>query len=513
MTVVDAPPKAGTREWTGLAVLALAVLMITFDMFVLLLALPGLTADLRPNAVEQLWILDVYGFMVGGFLVTMGTLGDRIGRRRLLMAGAVCFALASVLSAFATSPEMLIAARALLGIAGSTLAPSTLALVRTMFKDPKQMGFAVGIWAGGFTLGAVLGPVVGGLVLARFWWGAVFLVGVPIMVLLVVLCPLLVPEYRNPDAGRLDLASVALSLAATFAVVYALKEVARHGWRPLPLAVGLAGLALGVGFVRRQRRLPDPVLDVRLFANRSFSTMLSGLLLYGLVGASSMLFLTQYLQSVAGLSPLGAALCLLPGMAVGTLSATLSPVLGQRVRPAYLIGFGVFGVAAVFGWFTQLEPDSGPAGLAVGFAAMALFEGPLLALGTNLVVSAAPEEKAGSAASMAQVANEAGGALGVAVMGSVGTAVYVARLDAGGAASVPEAARENVAGAVAAAADLPAELGVPLLTAARAAFTDGMTAFAGVSVGVLVVAAVVIVALLRHVPPTGGHADPPAGNE
>jgi len=231
-------PRAGFREWAGLAVLAIAVMMITFDMFVLLLALPSLSADLHPSTVEQLWIIDIYGFLVAGFLLTMGTVGDRIGRRKLLMIGAACFAIASLLSAFATSPAMLIDARALLGIAGSTLAQSTLALVSTMFRDPKQIGVAVGIWAGGFTVGAILGPIVGGLLLAHFWWGSVFLVAVPIMVALIVLSAVLVPEYRNPDAGRIDAASVVLSLVAMLALVYALKELARHGWQPIPLVVG-----------------------------------------------------------------------------------------------------------------------------------------------------------------------------------------------------------------------------------------------------------------------------------
>ena len=507
----DVPTRAGRREWAGLAVLSLAVLMITFDMFVLLLALPGLSADLRPSAVEQLWILDVYGFMVGGFLVTMGTLGDRIGRRKLLMIGAACFAVASLLSAFATTAEMLIAARALLGIAGATLAPSTLALISNMFRDPRQRGVAIGIWAGGFTLGAILGPVVGGLMLAQFWWGSVFLLAVPVMALLLALCTVLVPEFTNPDAGRPDLVSVALSLTAMLAFVHALKELSRHGWQPVPLAIGVAGVALGAVFVRRQVHLTDPLLDVRLFRDRTFSTMLTGLLLYGIIGASSMLFVTQFLQSVAGMTPMGAALCLLPGMVVGTISATLSPVLGQRIRPAYLIGFGVLGVAAPFAWFTRLEPDSSPAVLVVGFGVMALFEGPLLSLGTHLVVGAAPPESAGSSSSMAQVANEAGGSLGLAIMGSIGAAVYVSRLAAtapgGLPAEVTATAQENLAGAVAVAPGLPAPLGDSLLGAARDAFADAMNVFAGIAVGILVVAAVVIIVLLRHVPPTGHQGD------
>ena len=507
MTAIETPPVAGRQEWAGLAVLSLATLMITFDMFVLLLALPGLSADLRPNSVQQLWILDIYGFMVGGFLVTMGTLGDRIGRRKLLMIGAVFFAIASLISAFATSPEVLIVSRALLGIAGSTLAPSTLALISNMFPDPKQMGLAIGIWGSSFTLGAILGPVVGGLMLAWFWWGSVFLLAVPIMVLLLLLCPLLVPEFKAPEAGRLDLVSALLSLVAMLAFIYGLKELSRNGVQVVPVIVGLVGIVIGAVFARRQLRSANPLLDLGMFRNRSFSTMLIGLLLYGIIGASSMMFITQHFQSVEGLTPLQSALCLLPGMAVATVSSAVSPILGQRVRPAYLIGFGLFGAAAAFAWFTQVEANSGPLVLIIGFAIIGLCEGPLLSLGTNLVVSAAPPEQAGSSSSMAQTANEAGAALGVAIMGSIGAAVYRAQIAYTMPAGVPAddatAAHENVASAGAVASHLPEQVGSALLSAAREAFNRGLTVFAAISTGILIIAALFIITMLKHVPPTG----------
>ena len=503
--MTEAPTRAGRREWTGLAVLSLAVTMITFDMFVLLLALPDLSADLRPTSVEQLWILDIYGFLVGGFLVTMGTLGDRIGRRRLLMIGAACFAVASVVSAFATSPGMLIASRALLGIAGATLAPSTLALISNMFRDPRQMGVAIGIWAGGFTLGAILGPIVGGLMLEHFWWGSVFLIGVPVMLVPLVLGRFLVPEFKDPNPGRLDLASVALSLAAMLAFSYGLKEVARDGWQPSPTVVGLAGLCLGVVFARRQLRLPNPLLDLALFRDRTVATMLAGLLMYGIIGASSMLFITQSLQSVSGLTPLGAALCLLPGMVVATVSATVAPVLAQRIRPAYLIGYGILGVAAVFVWFTRLDAHSSPVHLVVGFAIMGLCEGPLVSLGTSLVVGGAPPEKAGQSSSMAQTANEAGAALGVAIMGSIGAAVYAARLSvpAGLSDDVAARATENLASAVAEGTAQGGPLGGQLVAAARDAYAASLNVFGALGAGLLVVAALFVLTRLRHVPPTG----------
>ncbi|WP_028922526.1 MFS transporter [Pseudonocardia acaciae] len=510
MTENGAVRAAGRREWIGLATLALATLMITFEMFALLLALPKITEELRPSAAQQLWIVDVYGFMVGGLLITMGTLGDRVGRRKVLMVGAAGFAAASLVCAFATSADMLILGRALLGVAGSTLAPSTLALIRNMFPDPRQMGLAVGVWAGGFTLGAILGLVVGGVMLAHLWWGSTFLLAVPVMALLLVLCPVFVAEHRGSGTASLDVIGALLSVVTMIALSYGLKEITRHGWRPVPILVGLAGVGIGAVFVRRQLRGDHPLLDLRLFANRSFSTMLVGLVLYALIGASGLFYLTQFLQSVSGMTPLASALCLLPGMAVAAASGILSPLLARRIRPAYLISGGLVGMAAAYAMFSRLDASSGPGLVMLGFAVTALGEGPLLTLGTSLVVASAPPDKAGSSASMTQVANEAGASLGVAVMGSIGAAVYVGRLDdtapEGLAGDALAGARESVAGAVAAASDLPAQLGAPLVAAAREAFVSGMNVFATVSVGILLLAAVVIAARLRHVPPTGRRA-------
>src|ERR687895_225140 len=223
----DEAPRAGRREWIGLGVIALPCLLYSMDLTVLNVAVPHLSADLKPSSQQLLWIIDIYGFLVAGFLITMGTLGDRIGRRRLLLIGAVVFGAGSLLAAFSTSAEMLIAARALLGVAGATLAPSTLSLIFNMFHDPEQRTFAIGVWIASYSAGAVIGPVLGGLLLEFFWWGSVFLLAVPVMALLLVLGPLLLPEFRNPDAGRLDLSSAVLSLAAVLALIYGLKQIAQ----------------------------------------------------------------------------------------------------------------------------------------------------------------------------------------------------------------------------------------------------------------------------------------------
>jgi len=247
--------KATRREWIGLAVLALPCMLYSMDLTVLNLAVPHLTVDLKPTSTQLLWIVDIYGFMIAGSLITMGTLGDRIGRRRLLMIGAAAFGIASILAAFSKSAEMLIATRALLGVAGATLAPSTLSLIRNMFLDPAQRTLAIGVWITSYSVGGAIGPLLGGVMLEYFWWGSVFLIGVPVMVVLLVLGPMLLPEFRDPNAGRLDLLSAALSLLAVLAAIYGLKQIAEHsvGWVAV-LSV-LLGIVLCVLFIRRQERL------------------------------------------------------------------------------------------------------------------------------------------------------------------------------------------------------------------------------------------------------------------
>jgi DHA2 family multidrug resistance protein-like MFS transporter len=507
--------KAGRKEWIGLAVLALPSLLVSIDIFVLLLALPRLTADLHASGTEQLWILDSYGFLLSGFLITMGTLGDRIGRRKLLLAGAAAFGAASVLAAYATSPAMLIAARALLGVAGATLTPSTLALITNMFRNPKERPVAIGVWLMSLMGGIALGPVVGGALLEHFWWGSVFLLGVPAMVLLLVLGPVLLPEYKAPHTGRIDLASVALSLAAILPAVWGLKELARNGLAAAPLAALAAGTAVGFLFVRRQVRLPDPLLDLRLFADRAFTAALVCMLVNTMLPGATMVLITQYLQLVEGLSPLRAGLWLLPTVAAAIATLQVSPLLARRVPPARLIAGGLVVSASGLVLLTQTPSSDGLAYVVTGLALINLGAGPLLTLGTNLVVGAAPPEKAGSAASISQTSNEFGFALGIATMGSLASAVYHSRI--GAPDGVPEMARDTLAGASTAAADLPAQVGTALLESARAAFTAGLATVAGISAALVLGTAVLILVAMRHIRPVGEAPDPrdqgvPEGN-
>jgi MFS transporter, DHA2 family, multidrug resistance protein len=475
--------------------------------------MPTLTADLKPTSTQQLWILDAYGFLLAGFLITMGTLGDRIGRRRLLLTGAAGFGAASVLAAYSTSPGMLIAARALLGIAGATLAPSTLSLISTMFRDPRQRSMAIGVWLVSLMGGTAVGPVVGGVMLEHFWWGSVFLLGVPAMVLLLALGPALLPEYRAPNAGRLDLASVGLSLATILPIIYALKELARHGLQPLPVAAAAVGLLSGVHFVRRQRRLADPLLDLRLFADAAFSTALVGMLLNTMLPGATMVLITQYLQLVEGLSPLRAGLWLLPTVAAGMAGFQLSPLAARKVRPAHLIAAGMAVSVAGLLLITRAGATSGLAAVVTGLALINVGAGPLVTLGTNLVIGAAPPEKAGSAASMAQTSNEFGFALGIAVMGTIGTAVYRGQvaIPAGVPAGAASATRDSLAGATAAAQHLPDQVAAALLTPAREAFTAGMQAVAAISAVLLLGVAVLAATVFRHIQPIG--AEPESADE
>jgi DHA2 family multidrug resistance protein-like MFS transporter len=510
--------RAGRREWIGLAVIALPCLLYAMDLTVLNLALPRLSADLEPSSAQLLWIMDIYGFLVAGMLITMGTLGDRIGRRRLLLIGAAAFGTASVLAAFSTSAGMLIGARAVLGIAGATLAPSTLSLIRNMFLDPRQRTTAIGVWATSFSVGGAIGPLLGGVMLQHFWWGSVFLLAVPVMLLLLVLGPRLLPEYRDPAAGRLDLKSAILSVVAVLAVIYGMKVWAKDGMGWLPAASILAGLAVGVVFVRRQHGLADPLIDLRLFRVPAFRVSLSTFTLTTLIVFGSYVFIGQYLQLVLGLSPLSAGLWLLPGSLGIIAGSMLAPAIVRGIRPGYVIG-GCLGVAAIGFVVLTRVGEGGLAALVAGSAIVYLGLGPVFTLGTDLIVGAAPPERAGAAAAMSETSSELGGALGIAILGSIGTAIYRGAMSAANLSGVgPEArsaARETLGGAVAAAERLPDLVGLQLLGTAREAFADALELTAAICALVAAATAIVAVVMLRRVRAAGEperQPEPPAGS-
>jgi DHA2 family multidrug resistance protein-like MFS transporter len=487
MTIEDAKPapKATRKEWIGLAVIAVPCLLYSMDLNVLNLAIPHLTADLAPSATQLLWIVDIYGFLLAGFLITMGTLGDRIGRRRLLMIGAAAFGVASVLAAFSTSATMLIVARAILGVAAATLAPSTLSLIRNMFLDARERTMAIGIWAGCFSAGGIAGPILGGLLLEHFWWGSVFLIAVPLMVLLLILAPLLLPEYRDPSAGRLDLVSAVLATTAVLSMIFGMKHIAVYGPHVPAIISILTSLGLGTLFVRRQLRAADPMIDLRLFRSRVFSTALCINIVSVFAAFGSFLIITQYLQLVVGLGPLETGLWLIPTGFIFMAGSLIAPILVRRFAPATIFTVGFIVTAVGYGVLSQAGA-TGDLGIVVfGFMLFCVGIAPMGTLTTDLVMSDVPPERAGAASGISETSFEFGAALGVAVLGSIVSAMYRSVMGGVDLPGMPPeaitAARETLGAAVEVAESLEVPLRASLLDAARSAFTESMKAAAATS--------------------------------
>lgn len=489
------PPRATARTWVGLVVLLIPALLVAMDLSVLFVAAPAIARDLQPTATQWLWMMDVYGFVLAGLLVTMGSLGDRVGRRRLLLAAALLFGVASALLAFAPGSELFIAGRALLGLAGATLAPSTLSLIRGMFTDVGQRTTAVGAWTIAFTGGAVAGPIFGGVLLEFFAWGSVFLVNLPLMVLLLVSAPFLVPETRDPRGARFDLPGAVLSLVAVLGLVHAAKRFVEHGVEPqggAALVLGAAFLAL---FVVRQRRAAHPLIDLTLFARPAFSASVGGNAAVSFAAAGMGLLTFTFLQSVHGLSPLNAALWALPTFATTALGAALGSVSAPRVRPAPLMATGLAVGAFGFAMIALVDPDT-PLPLFIGaYGLISMGAGVVGTLANTLVLATAPPERAGAAAGMSETSAELGAALSVAALGTVATGIYRSAMS-----GVQGPAGETVTGAVTTAPHLSEAEAGDLLAAAFDAYTQGLNAAAFTGATVLAVSAVSVLVALRRIP-------------
>ncbi|KQT96172.1 MFS transporter [Sanguibacter sp. Leaf3] len=492
-------PRAGRRAWFGLAALMLPVLLVSIDNTVLSFAIPQLSQALSPSASQLLWIVDIYPLILAGLLVTMGTLGDRVGRRRLLLVGATGFGLVSVYAAFAGDATHLIAARALLGLFGATLMPSTLALLRNLFLDDNQRRLAIAIWASAFSAGSALGPIVGGWLLEHFWWGSIFLINVPVLVVLLVVAPFVLPESRNPGSARLDPLSVVLSVVSMLPFVFGIKKLASDGLSPLGVASLLLGVALGVLFVRRQTRSSSPLLEVGLFKNRVFSASVLANFMAVFSISGLIFFVSQYLQLVLELSPMEAGLYLLPG-AAATVAMGLAAVALARIAPIWLL-IPVGLLLATLGYLlgTTLTGSSSVGVIVVIFVLVGGGAGLAETLTNDAILASVPPERAGAASGISETAYELGASLGVAILGSVLAAVYRTRLElpAGLDPAVADQARETLGGAVSAADGLPAGQADALLEAAKAAFAHGVDLTSAIGAVLAFLTAVVIGVALR----------------
>ncbi|MGQ4513611.1 MFS transporter [Streptomyces sp. DW26H14] len=489
--------RGGAGRWLALAVLVLAVLLVAVDATVLGLATPFLSEDLRPSGTQLLWIGDIYSFVIAGLLVSMGSLGDRIGRKKLLLSGSVAFGGISVLNAYATSPEMMIVARALLGVAGATLMPATLALIRNIFHDPRERSLAVGIWGAMASAGAAVGPIVGGFLLEHFWWGSVFLINLPVMAVLVLVGLKLLPESRNPRPGPWDVPSVLLSLIGVIGVVYAVKEAAAHGFGGGVAATALTGIAALTWFVRRQLRLPVPLLDMRLFQHRGFrGAVLADLLtILGLSGL--VFFLSQYLQLVQGRDPLEAGLAEIPAAVGAVATGLVAGRAARRFSVRAVVSGGLAAVGLALAAVTLFGEHTGYPALGTVLLVVGVGAGFSFTVTADVILGSVPKEEAGAAAAVSETAYELGAALGIALLGTVVTGVYRGfttprGIPAGAAAS----AHESLGGAVEAAHGLGRQ-GDALLAAAQESFMSGLRVAAGGGALILLLTAGAAWVLLR----------------
>ncbi|MEI5521698.1 MFS transporter [Streptomyces brasiliscabiei] len=489
---VEAEKRPG--RWLALAVLVLAVLLVAVDATVLGLATPYISEDLQPSGTQLLWIGDVYSFVIAGLLVSAGSLGDRIGRKKLLLIGATAFGAISVLNAYATTPEMMIVARALLGVAGATLMPATLALIRNLFHDPRERSLAIGIWGATASAGTAVGPVVGGFLLEHFWWGSVFLINLPVMAVLVLVGIKLLPESRHPNPGPWDMLSVGLSLVGMIGVVYAVKEIATHGVDGNALAAGLLGIAGLFFFVRRQLTLPHPLLDMRLFRNRGFSgAVLADLLtILGLSGL--VFFLSQFLQLVQDRRPLEAGLAELPAAIGAVVAGLIAGAAARRFSVRSVVAGGLAAIGLALALLTVVDRSTGYPLIGAALLIVGIGAGFSFTVTADVILSSVPKEQAGAASAVSETAYELGAALGIAVLGSIVTGVY---RDFTAPAGTPEGAYESLGGAVDAAGGMPSDTAEALLSSARESFVDGLTIAAGAGATVLFATSVAAWFMLR----------------
>lgn len=490
---------AGKREWIGLAALMLVVLAVAIDNTVLSFAIPHISADLAPSATMQLWLIDSYPLVLAALLVPMGNLGDRIGRRKLLLIGTAGFTVFSVLAAFAPTAPLLLACRIALGVFGATLMPCTLSLLRSMFPVRAQRRFAIAVWSLGFAVGGALGPVLGGFLLDSFHWGSIFLMHLPMTIPLLFLAPLLIDESRDPDPGPFDLPSVLLSALTITPIAFGIKHMAAHGFDLLGVAGFVVGIGAGWLLVRRLRRSRNPLLDVRLFAYPAFSgsvliNMLSCMAIVGLI-----FFLSQHVQLVEGLSALHAGLTLVPGTAIMVVATFASVWLAKRFPLRWIIASGLTAALITYVCFALFGAQLPVVGLAILFAALSAGVGIAETLSADIIMTSVPPSKAGAASAISETSYELGTVIGTSVLGGILTASYRSHLDlpADLAPELVRRAEATLADALNVAEELGGELGATVAEHAKHAFDSGVIITSGIAAILVAGALVLAVTTLR----------------
>lgn len=486
------------RRWAALIVLLFPVLLVSVDNTVLSFAVPAISSALTPSGNQLLWIIDIYPLILAGLLVPMGFLGDRIGRRTILLIGGTGFALVSALAAFATDATQLVFARALLGIFGAMLMPATLSLIRNIFPDANERRKAVAIWACAFSGGAVLGPIIGGLLLEHFWWGSVFLLAVPMLLPLIIGGLLLLPESKDPKPGRLDPFSILLVILTLLPFVYAIKSL--HS-EPLYVVVGSAVIAIlcGIAFVRRQLASEDPMIDVRLFSNAAFS----GALTVNLIGVFSLVgfiyFVSQHLQLIAGNSPIQAGLLMTPGLVLTMIFGLVSVPLANRFGSPNIMVAGLVLSALAYAVVVFAGSTGSVFWLMAAFCILGIGVGMSETLSNDMVLSAVPAPKAGAASAISETAYEVGAVLGIAVLGTILNTVYAAELKVPGVMDTTqtEAATQTLSGAHQVAATLNGADAQALLASASHAFDQGVLITSSIAAVLALVAAIVVARVIK----------------